>query len=268
MPGRTRSRSSSSGSDDPGSGTPTGLIFGGGSSGTFAILVTADGQRNRRPDDGVPAGLPNEASVAAAWQHRPRRPRRDPGRRPGPDPERDRPQPGRPIVIQVVAGPDRRAEDARRDLRRPDLRRDPGGRWSRAAFGALYARRALAPIRTSLANQRLALRRQREFAADASHELRTPLTVIRSSVEYLGRHRDRARCRRLATPSRTSTRRWTSSRPWSRTCSCSPDRTRARSSSIACRSTSATSPARQRRRSSSRRPTATSGSSSTPSPPR
>jgi len=56
-------------------------------------------------------------------------------------------------------------------------------------FGALYARRALAPIRTSLANQRVALRRQREFAADASHELRTPLTVIRSSVEYLGRHR-------------------------------------------------------------------------------
>ena len=55
-------------------------------------------------------------------------------------------------------------------------------------FGALYARRALAPIRVSLASQRLALRRQREFAADASHELRTPLTVIRSSVEYLTRH--------------------------------------------------------------------------------
>jgi signal transduction histidine kinase len=46
------------------------------------------------------------------------------------------------------------------------------------------------PIRESLANQRSALRRQREFAADASHELRTPLTVIRSSVEYLERHRD------------------------------------------------------------------------------
>ena len=36
----------------------------------------------------------------------------------------------------------------------------------------------------------MALRRQREFAADASHELRTPLTVIRSSIEYLERHRD------------------------------------------------------------------------------
>ena len=58
-------------------------------------------------------------------------------------------------------------------------------------FGALYAQRALVPIRQSLADQRLALRRQRQFAADASHELRTPLTVIRSSVEHLQRHPDR-----------------------------------------------------------------------------
>ncbi|HEX5826521.1 MAG TPA: HAMP domain-containing sensor histidine kinase [Candidatus Limnocylindrales bacterium] len=59
-----------------------------------------------------------------------------------------------------------------------------------AAFvvGAVYANRALVPIRESLAAQRTALRRQREFAADASHELRTPLTVIRSSVEHLQRH--------------------------------------------------------------------------------
>jgi signal transduction histidine kinase len=55
-------------------------------------------------------------------------------------------------------------------------------------FGYVYARRALVPIRESLAAQRDALRRQREFAADASHELRTPLTVIRSSVEHLTRH--------------------------------------------------------------------------------
>jgi two-component system sensor histidine kinase CiaH len=57
-------------------------------------------------------------------------------------------------------------------------------------FGTFYARRALVPIRESLSTQRTALRRQREFAADASHELRTPLTVIRSSVEYLRRHAD------------------------------------------------------------------------------
>jgi signal transduction histidine kinase len=59
------------------------------------------------------------------------------------------------------------------------------------AVGAVYASRALVPIRQSLETQRVALRRQREFAADASHELRTPLTVIRSSVEHLQRHRDR-----------------------------------------------------------------------------
>jgi signal transduction histidine kinase len=57
-------------------------------------------------------------------------------------------------------------------------------------FGAVYARRALVPIRQSLSTQRLALRRQREFAADASHELRTPLTIIRSSLEHLQRHRE------------------------------------------------------------------------------
>jgi two-component system, OmpR family, sensor histidine kinase CiaH len=55
-------------------------------------------------------------------------------------------------------------------------------------FGWVYARRALVPIRDSLAGQRVALRRQREFAADASHELRTPLTVIRASVEHLRRN--------------------------------------------------------------------------------
>ena len=54
--------------------------------------------------------------------------------------------------------------------------------------GAAYASRALVPIRQSLIGQREALRRQREFAADASHELRTPLTVIRASVDDLERH--------------------------------------------------------------------------------
>ncbi len=58
-------------------------------------------------------------------------------------------------------------------------------------FGTVYANRALVPIRQSLDAQRDALRRQREFAADASHELRTPLTVIRTSLEHLTRHRDR-----------------------------------------------------------------------------
>ena len=57
-------------------------------------------------------------------------------------------------------------------------------------LGAVYATRALVPIRASLSAQREALRRQREFAADASHELRTPLTIVRSSVEDLRLHED------------------------------------------------------------------------------
>jgi two-component system, OmpR family, sensor histidine kinase CiaH len=176
------------GSDDPGNGPPTGLVFGGGSSGTFAVLVTADGRRIGDLDDGVPTGLPNQGSVAAAWQTG--RDVRDTILADVPVRILSVTATSRigPIVIQVV-------QDRIDELKTLDVIFDVlifGGILAIAVaggFGALYARRALAPIRTSLASQRLALRRQREFAADASHELRTPLTVIRSSVEYLGRHR-------------------------------------------------------------------------------
>jgi signal transduction histidine kinase len=92
-----------------------------------------------------------------------------------------------PLVIQVVG--DRTAEERTLDVLVAVLLL--GGVIavaSAAGVGALYAERALVPIREALAAQRLALRRQREFAANASHELRTPLAVIRSSVDHLRRH--------------------------------------------------------------------------------
>jgi signal transduction histidine kinase len=58
------------------------------------------------------------------------------------------------------------------------------------AAGWVYAGRALVPIRAAIDRREGALRRQREFAANASHELRTPLTVIRTSVTDLRRNAD------------------------------------------------------------------------------
>jgi len=57
------------------------------------------------------------------------------------------------------------------------------------AAGYVYAGRALIPVRASIDRRDAALRRQREFTANASHELRTPLTVIRASVADLRRNR-------------------------------------------------------------------------------
>ena len=57
------------------------------------------------------------------------------------------------------------------------------------AAGYVYAGRALIPVRASMDRRDVALRRQREFTANASHELRTPLTVVRASVADLRRNR-------------------------------------------------------------------------------
>jgi signal transduction histidine kinase len=94
---------------------------------------------------------------------------------------------GQRFFLQVVG--DRTSEE--RTLRVLVLVLTVGGAIAliiASGVGAAYATRALVPIRRSLVSQREALRRQREFAADASHELRTPLTVIRASVEDLQRH--------------------------------------------------------------------------------
>ena len=173
---------------DPGGGPGQGFIFGGNSSGTFALVFDDSGAPVGRGSLFVPAGLPVTAGIDAARQT-------------GLDirttvidttPFRVRTEKADSnigtVYIQVFQ--DRTAELQTLDAIRTTLL---GGGLVVVliafGFGAFYARRALVPIRESLVQQRAALRRQREFAADASHELRTPLTVIRSSVEHLRRNR-------------------------------------------------------------------------------
>ncbi len=180
----------------PGGGSsPYEVVFGAG--GTFALLITPDGTAVGPRQLPMPGGLPDRAAAELAGTR---------GRdvrlatitvqsfRAGETlevPVRQLTVPadsaqGR-YFVQVVQ--DRTAEV--RTLESLVLVLVLGGLvvvLVAVGFGAVYARRALVPIRDSLAAQRTALRRQREFAADASHELRTPLTVIRSSVEHLRRN--------------------------------------------------------------------------------
>ncbi len=191
-----------------------GFIFGGPNSGVFTMVVDADGVPVGPGRAGVPAGLPVTESLEAAKATGQRDVRTatittptvslvpagvgvavaSPGDveettvttpvRVLTDPVRFR---GRDFYLQVIG--DRTTEQ--RTLRILVLVLVIGGLVSLLAasgVGAAYARQALVPIRRSLIDQREALRRQREFAADASHELRTPLTVIRASVDDLSRH--------------------------------------------------------------------------------
>ena len=187
----------------PGEELPAGgFIFGGPASGTFAMVL--DGQGVPGPRQRVPGGLPVEASVQAARVTGERDIREatvpiqirsvtidgvsasvtETPVRVLTDPVTVR---GQQFFVQIVG--DRTLEE--RTLQILVLVLVVGGAIAllvASGVGAAYASRALVPIRQSLANQREALRRQREFAADASHELRTPLTVIRASVEDLERH--------------------------------------------------------------------------------
>lgn len=168
---------------------PIGVIFGGGTSGTFALVLDDKGHVlvPRKLPSG--AGLPDLASLRAAMESR-----RD-VRLGTVDETPVRiltiPAESRLGTVYVQVVQDRTAEQRTLAVLLAVL---VGGGVAvvvvAAAVGVIYSRRALVPIRDSLAAQRRALRRQREFAADASHELRTPLTVIRASVEHLRRHRD------------------------------------------------------------------------------
>ena len=175
---------------DPADASRYGFIFGGGGSGTYALIIGPDGTvvNGPRGPQAQPPGLPYTTGVTAAASS-------------GRDvrtatiastPVRILTQTvavdEQTFTIQVVQ--DRTAEERTLQVMLTVLL--VGGLvvvLVAFGFGTIYARRALVPIRESLTNQRAALRRQREFAADASHELRTPLTVIRSSVDHLRRHR-------------------------------------------------------------------------------
>jgi signal transduction histidine kinase len=180
-----------------------GFIFGGPGSGTLTMVVNDEGDPVG-PRGRIPSGLPVQASIDAARQsgHRDIREAMVPivvngvsvdGVAPSvnqtpvrvlTDPVEFR---GRQLFLQIVG--DRTTEE--RTLRVLVLVLVVGGAVAllvASGVGAAYANRALVPIRQSLIGQREALRRQREFAADASHELRTPLTVIRASVDDLERH--------------------------------------------------------------------------------
>jgi signal transduction histidine kinase len=174
-----------------------GFNFGGPASGTFAMVVNDQGAPVVRGGR-VPSGLPVMASVEAARETGQRDIREatvviggDTSDDAAHTPVRVLTDPvmfrGRQLYLQIVG--DRSTEE--RTLQVLVLVLVIGGAVAllvASGVGAAYANRALVPIRHSLIGQREALRRQREFAADASHELRTPLTVIRASVDDLERH--------------------------------------------------------------------------------
>jgi signal transduction histidine kinase len=180
---------------NPDDQTRYGYIFGGRGSGTFAMILDPDGNPvfgPPGPGGRIPPGMPYEEGVAAAAAASTGRDIQttELAQTPVRILTETVDVPGRgTYTVQIVQ--DRTTEQQTLEVIQFVLL--IGGLLVLVVsfgFGAVYARRALVPIRESLATQRSALRRQREFAADASHELRTPLTVIRSSVDHLQRHRD------------------------------------------------------------------------------
>jgi signal transduction histidine kinase len=166
---------------------PFGFAFGGEQSGTLTLAVKPDGSVLGRLDE--VAGLPVEAAVEAA------RTSGEDIRATAIDDTPIRvyslavPRANGDWVVQVIG---ERASEQRLLAALLSVL-VLGGLAALAlavAAGWVYAGRALVPIRAAIDRRDAALRRQREFAANASHELRTPLTVIRTSVTDLRRNPD------------------------------------------------------------------------------
>ena len=166
---------------------PFGIRFGGEGSGTITLAIQPDGTSLGRLDE--VQGLPVEASVAAARAEasdvREVEIDETPIRVYSQAVERRDGQ----WVIQVIG--ERISEQRLLSALLAVLVVGSLAALALAvAAGWFYAGRALVPIRASIDRREAALRRQREFAANASHELRSPLTVIRASVTDLRRNAD------------------------------------------------------------------------------
>jgi signal transduction histidine kinase len=173
----------------PPEGRGLGITFGGEATGTLALVVRPDGSVAGAGPTGSISGLPDrpgvDAAVAAGSSVR--------------DLNVDEldvrayslsvPAGDGTYVVQVIG---ERASEVRL-LTTLLLVLASGGLIALAlatGLGFVYAGRALVPIRASMSRRDAALRRQREFTANASHELRAPLTVVRASVADLRRNED------------------------------------------------------------------------------
>jgi signal transduction histidine kinase len=168
-----------------GEGAVPGLVIGGPTSGTLAIIVGpgAEGGTSGSAPVIQELRLPDQAGVDAALAAGESIQETDLEGVPVRILSTPITGPAGTLVVQVIG--DRTAEVRTLTVLLVVLL--AGGLLVLAAsllVGWLYADRALVPIRD-------AMRRQREFAADASHELRTPLAVVRGNVEALRLRPDR-----------------------------------------------------------------------------
>ncbi len=167
--------------------SPIGVSFGGRGSGTLAIVVQPDGTVLGVDTESELEGIPDESGIAAAREGLVDVRTAQLGEIPVRILSRAVRRGDGTYVVQIVG--ERLSEQRLLDALTTAL--IVGGLTAlllACGVGYVYAGRALVPIRDAMGRRDEALRRQREFTANASHELRTPLSVIRGSVDDLRRN--------------------------------------------------------------------------------